>query len=494
MYKPLATLFAATILLLAFASIAIAAPRAVQVRVEGKFTTIFDGTVLTEGHPIRAISDTVARICDTTNLGHTDTPQASATAATVDAMTTIGKGFDGNWFDGYEDFFMTQFGDDHDDDGSAEWWGVLLNWQFTPVGGCQQPVEAGDNVLWAYDAFSSKPYLKLNRSGPSKVVVGEPYAVTVVERDAGSDTEEGGLGETAHAGASVDVVDSLGRDDASIPATGGVSDGNGAATVTFNEAGWQRIKAREINSVSLRNDAIASNSLDVCVVVIADDECAGDPPSQFPRVPDLEAPQITVTEPLADSTTSSESAVLTYTVSDNYGLAPSCSSPSGTSVALDLGLNAVHLSCEDIFGNQAVRNVFVTRTAKPATPLGPPAQGTPVGPLLPRWLTAKSASLTCGKKCKKVKNKLAASGSVLRVSTGGSAKFKLLAGAPLIRIVGSSKRASVRFSLGRKSVKVKIPAGRKVRVIPIKGLSTGGTLKLSVTSGSVDLDAVAVSP
>jgi hypothetical protein len=36
----------------------------------------------------------------------------------------------------------------------------LLNYQLTPVGGCQQETKDGDYVLWAYNAFNAKYFLQ----------------------------------------------------------------------------------------------------------------------------------------------------------------------------------------------------------------------------------------------------------------------------------------------------------------------------------------------
>ena len=353
----------------------------------------------------------------------------------------------------------------------------------------------GDNVLWAYNAFGSAPFLKLSHAGSNKVFVDQPFAVKV-GTNSGSDD--------GHEGASVGAVDAIGHDEASGVATGSTSDGDGAATITFHQTGWQRVKAREINPVSQKNDAIPSNSLDVCVVTEIADECDGTPPSQLAKIPDLEAPVIAVSTPLDNSATTASSVLLNYTVIDNYGLAPSCSSSSGASIPLDLGLNAVYLSCEDIFGNSMVRNIYVTREAAFATDPTGPTKETPARqsagrradpkPAEPIWLTAKALSLSCVKRCRKTKNKLVDGGSVTRISKGGAAKFKLAPGVPLLRVAGNSRRAVVKLTLRGKTVKITVPSGRKIRVIPVSGLTRGGIFKFSVSSGSIDLDAVAVSP
>src|SRR5690349_10945366 len=82
--------------------VASAAPADVSVRVEGVRATVFDRVVRTAGHDVKAASDTETRTCDGTNLGANPTPGPTATGATVDAMTSIGQSFDGNWYPGFD--------------------------------------------------------------------------------------------------------------------------------------------------------------------------------------------------------------------------------------------------------------------------------------------------------------------------------------------------------------------------------------------------------
>jgi hypothetical protein len=44
-----------------------AAPTLVNVRIEGRSETLFEGPIWTEGHDVRASSDTQARACDGVN-------------------------------------------------------------------------------------------------------------------------------------------------------------------------------------------------------------------------------------------------------------------------------------------------------------------------------------------------------------------------------------------------------------------------------------------
>jgi hypothetical protein len=130
----------------------------------------------------------------------------------------------------FDDFFITRIADSAQT--STKFWGILLNFAFTPVGGCQQEVKKTDSILWAFDAFSKSHFLKL--AGPKLAKKGRPVTVIVTDGATGNPIS----------GASV----------------GGKSTGtDGKATLTFGKVGLQRLKAEEPNS-------IRSNALEVLVV------------------------------------------------------------------------------------------------------------------------------------------------------------------------------------------------------------------------------------
>jgi len=249
-------------------SIANAAPADVSVRIEGATHTIFDRVVHTDGREVQALSDATPRTCDGTNLGANPEPGPTPTAASVDAMQIIGGGFDGDWYDGYDDYFLTQWGPDREDNDRGWWWGILVNDEYTPVGGCQFRVVDGDDVLWVYDAFNGRPMLHLE--GPATAVVGSPVTV-----DVSSDLED------SYEGAVVGGINAAATPYPSSVVAPGTSGADGIATVTFNRPGWKRLKARAPGTSEL-DAAVASNSIDVCVEQTAGDGCAGDPPSQIP--------------------------------------------------------------------------------------------------------------------------------------------------------------------------------------------------------------------
>src|ERR1700691_3100119 len=89
----------ATLILIALMIIATnaqAAPTLVNVRIEGKGETLFEGPVLTEGHDVKASSDSQERPCDGINPldPRNKTPAPTPTAASADAMSLIGETFD----------------------------------------------------------------------------------------------------------------------------------------------------------------------------------------------------------------------------------------------------------------------------------------------------------------------------------------------------------------------------------------------------------------
>ncbi|HMJ03155.1 MAG TPA: hypothetical protein VK506_09440 [Conexibacter sp.] len=277
-----ATLAVATTALLLGANPAGAEPDDVHVRIEGVTQTLFDRVVRTDGHDVRATSDSQPRRCDGTNNGRNPSPGPTATAATVDALATLGQGFDGQWFPGLDDYFIRQWGPEREDNDKLWWWGILVNRAFSPVGGCQVRMRDGDEVLWANDAFSNRPFLWLSAATPRPtVLVGSPLTVTVGATNAS--TENADRAADPYLGALVGAATTNGQPAPAGVADGGVSAADGSATVVFRQAGWQRVKARGSAGVAgAPPAAIASNSLDVCVEAAAGDGCDGAPPSRRP--------------------------------------------------------------------------------------------------------------------------------------------------------------------------------------------------------------------
>ena len=91
-----------------------AAPTAVDVRIEGKTSTIFFGPVTTDGKTVTTASGGT-HICDGTNNGVSPVPVATATSALDDAAIKGGFTWDGPWSGpAVPDYFVTRVADEPD--------------------------------------------------------------------------------------------------------------------------------------------------------------------------------------------------------------------------------------------------------------------------------------------------------------------------------------------------------------------------------------------
>lgn len=217
-------LAAVAALLVVSGGVAVAAPAGlpptiVHVRVEGATSTIFDGLVFTNGHSVTTVAGGT-HVCDGTNNGANPAPGSSATAVLDDAADLGGFTWDGTFSSTFDDYLVTRIGPDAQT--ATAFWGILRNGQLTDVGGCQQRVSFGDEVLFAYDVFSKAHVLHLE--GPLLARVNEPavFAVTDAKTDA------------PVAGVSVRGV---------------TTGADGKATVHFDRIGIKHVKAEKLDSV-----------------------------------------------------------------------------------------------------------------------------------------------------------------------------------------------------------------------------------------------------
>ena len=238
---------------------AAAAPTEVDLRIEGSSKTIFEGPVTTDGHDVTTASSGT-HPCDGTNNGANPQPGPTPTAALDDGSKLGSYTWDGTWFDGFQDFLVDRVGEDAAT--SSQFWGQYVNSQASQTGGCQEIVGAGDEVLWAYDAFSKVHVLRL--AAPDTAQTGQTVEVTVTDGQDGS----------AIAGASV---------------AGELTGADGKAAVTFADPGIHTLKAE-------RADSVRSNGVRMCV----------DPPGADPcSSGDTSAPSVTVEAPEYASATRS---------------------------------------------------------------------------------------------------------------------------------------------------------------------------------------------
>lgn len=284
--RALAAALIATGVFLLLAPAAGAAPTEIGVRIEGKAKTLFEGPVLTDGREIRAASDRTSRPCDGTNGGANPSPGPTPTAAAVDAISIAGGDFDGRWFAGHDDYYVTRWGPDAESfEGAGAFWGVLVGGTLTAVGGCQLQLEGGEEVLWAHDAFNpSRPFLRLasEDGGATDAVYverGEELELRVEKRLHGGVL---GVSPTVEPAAGVPVRSVSTEPGTRFQAPGqarDVSRADGHAAVAFDTAGWQRLKATDDSAY------IRSNRLDVCVRPAGGGGCGPLPPDAVLRVP-----------------------------------------------------------------------------------------------------------------------------------------------------------------------------------------------------------------
>ena len=115
-----------------------------------------------------------------------------------------------------------------------DFWAICLNLVPTQVGGCQQKVKKGDQVLFAYTTLDvTKHYLKL--SGPDIAVVNIPVVLT--------------------------VTDGTGAPIPKASVHGHLTDDQGRVSLTFDGVGTQKLKAKR------QPDSVRSNQHTVNVIV-----------------------------------------------------------------------------------------------------------------------------------------------------------------------------------------------------------------------------------
>jgi len=221
-------LVVALALALATAVSAPAAPTAVDVRIEGRTSTIFDGPVTTDGKQLTTQKGGTHR-CDGTNGGANPSPGPTPTTALDDVSAKGGFSWDGPYFSGFEDFLVERVAGDANT--TSEFWGVFVNNVAPEVGGCQFRLEAGDEVLWTFDAFSKQGLL--TATGPGAGRTGQPIEVRVVDARTGAPQAGATVGE----------------------ATTGL---DGVARLAFEQPGVYRLKAEKAAYVR-------SRALTICI-------------------------------------------------------------------------------------------------------------------------------------------------------------------------------------------------------------------------------------
>jgi hypothetical protein len=320
MRSSIATFVAASLITIAITSVAQATPAQVNVRIEGKTKTLFEGPILTEGHDVHssepdgnAGEDTKEHACDGVNSLDPEnvSPGSTPTAASVDAMELIGETetMAGQWYSGFNDYFIKRWGaEEENSEHEGKSWGILVNNVYTDVGGCQYQLHTGDEVLWIFNAFQSRPILGLfaaNQHYSSGIrpltataQLGQPFEVEVAAYDDDSeDQPPAGPERTSentkpYAGAEIAPVQTSEKGFETVqresPETV-TTNSEGKTSITFSTLGWHRIEAgtplkpltkeEEEHGVIPEEEAIRSNRLDVCVPAAGETGC-GEPPAE----------------------------------------------------------------------------------------------------------------------------------------------------------------------------------------------------------------------
>jgi hypothetical protein len=295
--QSLAALLVAAVTL-ALTAPAFAAPVTVNLRVEGSTQTLFEGPVSTDAKALTKDSSG-GHPCDGTNGGANPQPGPTMTGAMDDGITSAGLTWKGSWSAGFSDFSIDGIGPDNVPPSFDPYWGYFLNNVASQVGGCQQQVAQGDDVLFAFASYGS-PLLLL--ATPGRAATGEPVQVTVEENEG-----NGGSSKPA-SGANVG---------------GATTDPSGHATLSFADAGNHVLKAS-------RGGSIRSNAATVCVYVPGSGGCGTDKPAETPTeqtpapqpaAKDTTPPVVHVSSPKAGKTYSSGPRGLSGTIDEAGGIA-----------------------------------------------------------------------------------------------------------------------------------------------------------------------------
>jgi len=204
----------------------------VNLRVEGKTTTIFEGEVSTTYRRVTTPTGGT-RHCNGQNNDNNPCAGPTCTTALADALI-MPPSFDAKYDERYDDLEITRIADETPV--ATEFWSICRNFVPTPVGGCQQIVVQGDQVLFAYAHAFNNPnptttYLKL--SGPTTAPPGN-VTLTV--------TDGGGLPIS-----NVTVKEATG-----VPGQG-ITDERGNVTFNLEEVRTYKFKAdKNDNLVSIR--------------------------------------------------------------------------------------------------------------------------------------------------------------------------------------------------------------------------------------------------
>jgi hypothetical protein len=240
-----------------FATPAVAAPVNVQLRIEGPTRTLFEGPVTTDVRQLRFTGDADAHQCDGTTVGGTSpSPVPTRGAAVAAAAEQTPFSIAGSWHAMFGATFAEIAGESVAfDPNTFRFLAEYKNDAFAAFGACADPIQSGDDLLFAY-ADGSEKLLEL--TGPARARPGETVTVRVTEAPSGTPVAGATVGAAQTAADGTAVVGPFGRGDNDLKAA---------------KAG-----------------TIRSNRLRVCVTDGADGACGTVQPSP----PDRTAPVATI--------------------------------------------------------------------------------------------------------------------------------------------------------------------------------------------------------
>jgi hypothetical protein len=505
------------------ATTAAAVTSVVPTRIEGRDATLFEGPMRSSGNPVRASSDTQQRVCNGTNNAQHTSPGASATSASVEGLRTVGVDFDAKWFPGFDDYYITRFGPDHEDLGAEEYWGILADDIFTDVGGCQAQVTDGTRVLWAFDAFHQRGFLKLAVAGDTgatpnpfaTITAGFPLTVRTLRYYG-----EKGETQTPFGGAIVAPVTTAANGFQTVQtgaANAVTTAGDGTADIVFATPGWHRIKATGAPG----GGPIRSNRIDVCVTDDAHPSCGDAPADTQVR----EAPPLPpdVVGPGADQDPTATTPTTTTPEPPKEVGAPVVELPRFTSAGRKTG--RVGLSWRVLQAGVGVQRwTFASRLAGRKsgafTTRATGTKGTSALLRLPAgrtWTVRATFEDRLGRtvsddvgdvlvpideRAKGVRrsgrwtaraDKGAWFGRVLRGRPGATLTVNVAAGKPVVLVRGLKAPVDVQFRVGGKSETYRFKKGVS-EFLPRLVLRKAGPLRLRVVRGEVNVDGVGVRP
>jgi hypothetical protein len=106
--------------------------------------TIYEGAIRS-GPRLITTSSGGTHLCDGTNNNANPTPEGTSITVLDSASRLCGFGYDSTYDSEFQDYFITSIGNTTQT--STISWGLLKNFQFTPVGGCQEEPAPTDEIL-----------------------------------------------------------------------------------------------------------------------------------------------------------------------------------------------------------------------------------------------------------------------------------------------------------------------------------------------------------